>query len=141
MPNDQSFPGIQQIKDSATQTAIRFVWDKLQALSNTVRTPKSGTLSPDQKPRLSTSEAGAKFFSTDFNREYQWTGRAWIDSPTAPPRGQTAYFDPTLGPAPSIGWIACDGRSTPASTSAGGTTYYTTPILPPSGPLRAYIRV
>lgn len=141
MPNDQSFPGIQQIKDSYTQIAIRFIWDKLQALSNTVKAPRSGTLNPDQKPRLSPAEAGTKFFATDFNREYQWTGRFWTDSPTAPPRGQTAYFDPTLGPAPALGWVPCDGRSTAASTSSGGTTYYTTPTFPPSGPLRMYIRV
>lgn len=81
--------------------------------------PMDGTLSPDQKPTLTTNDDGFRFFSTDFNREYIWSGTAWADAPTAPPRFEIGFFTGT--PEPSTGWQLCDGSSVTRSTAVGGT--------------------
>ena len=138
MPNDQTIAGIQQIKDGATARAIRFIWDQLQSLTKAVKQTRQGTLNPDQRPRLSPAEAGTEFFSTDFNRAYRWTGSRWEDAPSAPARWQVSTF--ARPPEPSVGWILCDGRSGNISTSAGGTTYVSTPSIPVFNGLSSYLR-
>ncbi len=85
----------------------------------------SGTISPDQKPGdLGSADENFRFWSTDFAREYRWTGAAWEDSPGAPERFMVAVFDST----PGTGWQLCDGSTVTRSNATGGTTgSYTVP--------------
>lgn len=138
MANDQSFAGLQQVKDGPTARVLRILWDQIQSLRSASKGPRTGTLNPDQKPLLTQAEAGTEFFSTDFNRAYQWTGFQWTDSPSAPSRFQVSTF--AQSPEPSVGWIPCDGRSASISTSSGGTTYTTMPSIPVSNGLSSYLR-
>lgn len=78
---------------------------------------QAGTLSPDQKPTLTTDDAGYLFASTDFARVFRWSGSVWADAPGDPPRYMIAFFQV----APSTGWALCDGSSVTVSTSGGGT--------------------
>jgi hypothetical protein len=93
---------------------------------------QSGTLSPDQKPTLTTSDTGYRFRSTDFAREYRWTGSAWEDAPGQPARGQIVHFPITIHAdfAPGTGWQLCDGTGgVTRSTPTGGTTTFSAPSL------------
>lgn len=89
--------------------------------------PMSGTLSPDQKPTLTTADAGLKFYATDFDRTYRWTGAVWADAivPSSVPRKTIVWSDIALG----TGFALCDGSTVTVSTSSGGTASYTTPNL------------
>src|SRR3990167_3373620 len=88
-----------------------------------------GTLSPDLKPTgLGTNDANYRFRSTDFLREYRWTGSAWEDAPGQPARGTIAYF--TDGLLPGTGLSLCNATAgVTRSTPTGGTTTFTTPDL------------
>jgi hypothetical protein len=90
--------------------------------------PMSGTISPDQKPGgLAATDAGFRFFSTDFKRMYKWTGASWLDQQDrSDPRFRIEFFD---GLAPGAGWALCDGSVVTSSLSSGGTSTYTTPDL------------
>lgn len=88
--------------------------------------PLRGTLSPDQKPTLTSNDAGLRFHATDFDRVYRWTGSAWEDDAGQPPRFLIAFFNATPEP---IGWSLCDGATVTRSTATGGTTSYGLPDL------------
>lgn len=87
-----------------------------------------GTLSPDQKPTLTTEDAGYLFGSTDFQRLYKWTGAAWNDAPGQPTRGSIQWFDASAHAdfVPGAGWALCDGTaSVSRSTPFGNVTTFT----------------
>lgn len=91
-----------------------------------------GTLSPDQKPTLTTSDIGYRFRATDFQREYRWSGSAWTDAPGSPARGHVAFFPYSLDATcqPGSEWHLCDGTaSVTISKSDGTTTTITVPDL------------
>ena len=91
--------------------------------------PAQGTISPDTKPTalLTANDVGFRFYSTDFDREYRWTGAAWADAPNQPQRGLIAYFEASL--PPGTGWAQCIGIAGNRSNSAGGTTPYVSPTI------------
>jgi hypothetical protein len=76
---------------------------------------------------LTANDAGYRYFASDYNREYRWTGSVWEDAPQAPARYQISYF--AVAPDPAAGWAVCDGSGATRSTSTGGTAAYTTPNL------------
>lgn len=83
-----------------------------------------GTITgPDQKPSLGANDAGFRFYSTDFRREYTWSGAAWADSPGQDLRSIVAMFTTD----PGAGWYPMDGASHTISTSTGGTSTDTPP--------------
>ena len=84
-----------------------------------------GTIVVDQKPTLTTADAGYLFHATDFDRVYRWSGSAWADAPGQPRRGMLAHFED----APGTGWAACDGSTVTASTGTGGTASKGLPSL------------
>jgi hypothetical protein len=88
-----------------------------------------GTLSPDQKPTLTTNDANYRFRSTDFNREYRWNGSSWNDAPGQEPRFKASLFARNGGPENAAGWALCDGSTVTRSTTSGGTTSVTVPDL------------
>lgn len=131
--NNDAYPYVNQVQHFPTQQALRFAWDQINALKKNIAGPTQGTLNPDQKPaNLGPKDKGTLFYSTDFNRNYVWTGTAWSDVPGAPTRYQTATF--LTSPEPVVGWAPCNGQRVTASTSIGGTQLYQTPVLnqPPS---------
>lgn len=83
-----------------------------------------GTLSPDTKPTLTSNDTGYRFRSTDFAREYYWTGSAWDDSPGQPARWVVAFsvVNGSLG----TGWHKLDGTASVPYSNADGTTGTTT---------------
>lgn len=134
-------PGLERVDATKPEYQIfRLIWDKLSQLRSRLAGPVTGTLNPDTRPRLTAKDSGARFFATDFNREYTWSGTAWADSPTAPSRFQVTFFMST--PEPSVGWVKCNGASTFRSTSDGRTLYFQTPTIAQdaSGNV-AYVRV
>lgn len=86
-----------------------------------------GTLSPDQRPTLTSDDTGYRFRSTDFNREYRWSGAAWADAPGSPARFGITHC--SAAPEPADGWQLCDGSTVSRSTSTGTTTNITVPDL------------
>lgn len=93
---------------------------------------QSGTLSPDQKPTLTTNDTGYLFRSTDFERLYRWSGSAWADAPGQEKRFQVAWFPASIhaDAVPGTGWQLCDGTAgVTRSTPTGGTTTFTAPDL------------
>lgn len=135
--NNLSYPGLERIKDQVFVQAFRMIWDFIRKLEQLIKDPASGTLNPDQKP-ISPAE-GDKFFSTDFNRLYRFTGGVWEDDVTAPSRFQVSFF--AADPEPLVGWAPCDGSSTLISTSYGAALYFITPVIPPLNGLLAWIRL
>lgn len=84
------------------------------------------------KPTLGTEDGGFILRSTDFNRDYRWSGSAWADAPGADARGQVVFYPVSIHAdfGPPSGWVICDGtagvnRSTPTAT----ITTFTTPDL------------
>ena len=129
--NSGSYPFQQLIKDQSTNQALKHAFDRINTLESQQKGPVRGSLNPDQKPtNLGTTNAGVLFYSTDFDRTFQWTGTGWIDAPGSPQRGQTAPF--LSSSPPSIGWAPCDGTQVTGSTSSGGTQLVQTPMLNPS---------
>lgn len=137
-----TYPGLSQVADSGAQSAIRLVWDRIGLLVLSTTTPTSGTLNPDTKPTgLGPKDAGRIFLATDYNRRYRWTGTAWEDDPAAPTRYQISFFLAGSTPQPTTGWVACDGTTVNASTAAGATESFTTPIIPVLYGQTAWIRL
>jgi len=125
---------------AAVKSPLLYLWDRVRELRQLVKTPESGTLNPDQKPKgLQAKDTGRTFFSIDFNREYTWNGLVWTDSPTAPARFQRVFFAST--PEPSTGWAPCNGAMVTRSTSAGNTVQFNTPTIPADNGQQAWIRL
>ena len=126
-----------QAKDFPVSQALRFLGDQVGRLT---RGSFVGTLSPDQKPKLTFADSGQEFFSTDYARGYRWTGTAWEDLPDAPSRFQIVIF--AQSPEPPIGWAPCDGRNVSRSTSTGGVAFYAVPNIPISPQvLQSWVRL
>lgn len=94
---------------------------------------QKGTLSPDQKPTLTSVDEGYRFYSTDFEREYRWSGSAWADSPGQPPRS-IQFFD--VAPTGN-GWQICNGSIVTTSTATAGTASITVPNYATASYLKA----
>lgn len=139
MAGQDPYPGVAQVQDTMTSQALRFIWDRIANISRLVKTPAIGTINPDQKPPLGPRDVGSRFFATDYNREYIWTGLRWDDSPSAPTRFQLVFF--VSNPEPPIGWAPCDGRVLPRSTSQGTTLLFTLPVIPDYAGQKAYMRL
>lgn len=135
------YPGLGQITDPLLAQALRFVWDRIAVIALNTFGPRAGTLSPDERPALSSPDAGAVFYASDYNRRYRWTGTAWEDDPAAPTRFQIAFFLVAQAPQPGTGWVRCDGTSVRVSTSTGGTDYFQTPVIPAQNGQAAWIRL
>ena len=83
------------------------------------------TLSPDTKPSdLTARDSGFLIRSTDFDRQYRWSGTAWEDVKGQVQRGSIQWFPITIHAdfTPGAGWQLCDGtagvtRSTPTATT------------------------
>lgn len=133
------YPGLGEVKDLPTRTALRFVWDRIAVIVGNTFGPRSGTILPDQRPALGANDTGTIFAATDYNRRYRWTGSAWEDDSQAPARFQIAYFQ--AGRSPGTGWVRCDGAGANASTSTGTTEYITTPTIPMLNGQPAWIRL
>lgn len=88
-------------------------------ISGTMR----GTINPDQKPTLGTADEDFRFFSTDFNHTFRWSGSAWAMGPDETPQGAIVPFVV----APGTGWQVCDGSTVTGSTAVGGTASVTVP--------------
>ena len=146
----ESYPGLQAVANSpdaptlatSAAMALRILWDRLYQVSTLAKGPTLGTLSADTKPTgLGQKDAGFRFFATDFNREYQWSGSAWADAPSAATRFLVGFFPQAQQPEPGIGWSRCSGASVFRSTSVGLTIYYNTPVIPDLTGMRAWIRL
>lgn len=97
--------------------------------------PLRGTISPDQKPGgLGAGDVGFRFFATDYNREYRWTGAGWADGPGAESRFQYVNFDVNV--PDTNGWILANGIAQTRSTAGGGTAAFT-----PANIANNYVRV
>lgn len=139
---EQPLPGLEQIagKQPEIYQIFRQVWNRISQLSGKVASPLRGTLNPDQKPQLGPEAVDSKFYATDFNRTYRWTGSAWQDAPDAPARFLIAYF--AAAPEPSVGWAKCNGASVFRSTSDGRTAFFEVPnVAPDDNGFSAWIRV
>jgi hypothetical protein len=89
-------------------------------ISGTMRAALSGIPTD-----LTSKDEGFLFYSTDYYRTWRRTSSAWEYAP-----GERAHKEITLypGTVPS-GWAVCDGSSVTITTSAAGTTSFTTPDL------------
>lgn len=134
-----AYPGIAEIADIKIRTALRLIWDRISGIVSNTFGPRTGTLNPDQRPVLTTTDVGAVFAATDYNRRFRWSGSAWEDDPQAPARYQITYF--LAGQVPGIGWVRCDGSAVNASTSDGRTVYFETPVIPALNGQPAWIRL
>lgn len=79
-----------------------------------------GTLSPNQKPTLTTDDTGYLFASTDFARMFRWSGSAWTDAPGQPVRWAVSMF--LVEYDPGAGWHKVDGTAGVPFSAADGTT-------------------
>lgn len=76
---------------------------------------------------LGAHDVGFEYGSTDYDRCFRWNGSGWEDALGQPERLMYVDFQ---GAAPAgNGWVAADGGSHTISTSAGGTTSYTTNLV------------
>jgi hypothetical protein len=112
-------------------TANRKIWLLLEGYG----TPMTGTINPDEKPDdlddgtdivLNTDDTGFRFHSTDFEREFRWSGLIWEDAPGEPARQQIVFYQATPDRA---GWAPCNGATTSLSTSGGDVVAFTPPDL------------
>lgn len=58
---------------------------------------------------LGANDIGFKFYATDYDRLYQWTGTGWLDAPGQPCRGYWLPFDAAGVANLGNGWQLCDG--------------------------------
>lgn len=94
--------------------------------------PMTGTLVPDTKPTgLTTNDVGFAFFSTDYARQYLWTGSAWSESEFNDARYVIGLFTETTGAKP--GWFYCNGSTVTRSFVDGTVGNYTVPDLVSAG--------
>lgn len=98
--------------------------------------PMRGTISPDQKPAAATIEGttvtsvGFRFESTDYARQYRFSGSVYADADGQPTRGMVSYFASTLTPlGVGVYWVVCDGTTVTRSKGDGTTTSYVTDDL------------
>ncbi len=138
--NDSFIPAaVTRSSDPIIREFAKVTWDRINALSSQIRGPVVGTISPDNKPRnLTQADIGLIFLASDYSREYQWTGTYWTDAPGAPSRYAISYF---VQPPDTTGWAQCDGATVRISTSSGDTQAYSTPSIPASNGLVAYMRL
>lgn len=136
---EDDYPVLQQIKDPATQQALRILYDKLRSVKDNASGPIVGSLKPDTKPKLTSQDAGRLFFAKDYNRTFKWTGTAWEDAPAQPERSHIAFFSPTFNPG--LGWAPCNGSPVAISTSDARTLVFTPPVLPDFNGQKAWLRL
>lgn len=88
--------------------------------------PMRDTLSPDHKPTLGTDDAGFRFYSTDFYREFTWDGSAW-DYSSGELKQQSII--PTFLNNSDSGWLLCNGSVQNVSDNNGNVNAVTLPNL------------
>lgn len=76
-----------------------------------------GTLSPNQKPTLTTNDTNFLFYSSDFQHLYRWTGSAWVYADD----GSGYIRNDTISPPRSGVWQLCDGTAGVSESKADGT--------------------
>jgi hypothetical protein len=74
---------------------------------------------------LGANDAGTLYFATDYVRMWRWTGSAWVYADGERPQKEITWYP---GSVPT-GWALCDGSGVTVTTSAAGTTSFTTPNL------------
>ena len=77
-------------------------------------------------PTLTAAEAGFRFWATDYQHTWVWSGSAWAWDL----QDEGSGYIEVRSQAPRVGlWQVCDGSTIPVSTTGGGTSSVTIPDL------------